>query len=763
MDEWVEQLATYASSALRPVEGKVSLKGLATDVEVITDKWGVPHVYADSTDDLYFAQGYLHATERLWQVEFTTRAAQGRLAEILGEMVVPLDRFFRTIGIGRTAKRFLPETDDLTRSIAKPYYEGFMAGASSLPKPVEYLFLDLEPTLPSSLDEAIEGTSSIALLMAFLLSPNWEFELLRLWIADAVGPEKAAILAPFMGAESPTATALGDGFGSMVKSLFDLLGQAGKVPGIGSNNWVVHGSRTTTGKPLLANDPHLKLNMPSIWMQMHLSCPEFEVSGVGIPGLPGISIGHNRNVAWGFTNTQADVSDLYLERLDESGTKYEFAGEWHDVTTIRESISVRHSPDPVLHEVKVTRHGPLLTSTVEGTINITVNEGSVKHPLALRWIHHDMPITQKALDGFCRARNFQEFREAARHWPIAGQNMVFADVEGNIGYQFTGTVPVRAPGVVPGTPLPAWTGLHEWVGTVPFDELPSVFNPPSGFFATANNRMVGMEYPHYLTNDWEPPYRIRRIVALLNEKLLLDHEDMARIQNDSYSGIAEALLPYLLSVDANGDAFRKVQEWDGHLDADSEGAAVFQAWVTNIADRLFREALGDHLFDLYFQNRAWTTLWGFDAIRDIFANPAGWTDDLDALIVDSLPDDDSRTWGQMHTVSFQHPIASAMPPLDELLSAGPYEVSGGDDTINRGVFNPAEGYRDTATASYRQIIDLANFDNSTSVITTGNSGNPASPHYKDQADMWATGKYHPMPFSREAVEAASEGRLLLTP
>lgn len=763
MDGWIEDLAAYAASGLRPVEGKISAQGLSADVEILTDRWGVPHVYADSEDDVYFAQGWLHATERLWQVEFTRRVAQGRLAEILGEPVLPLDRFFRTVGLERSANSFLSRTDELTARIADSYHRGFVEGARSSVKPVEYLFLDLEPSVPSSVEETIVGTSSIALLMAFLLSPNWEFELIRMWISQAVGPEKAAILAPFVGAESPMVTAPGPLFPSMVKQMFEVIAEAGKAPGIGSNNWVLDGSRTTTGKPLLCNDPHLKLNMPSIWMQMHLCCPSFQVTGVGIPGLPGISIGHNGTAAWGFTNTQADVADLYLERLSEDGTSYEFAGEWHEVSTITESIAVRHAPEPVEHEVKLTRHGPLLTSTVEGTIDIKVNEGSITAPLALKWIHHEIPISQRSLDGFSKARSFEEFREAARHWPIAGQNMVYADVDGHIGYQFTGTVPVRAPGVVTGGPLPGWTGEHEWVGVIDFDELPSVLDPESGYIATANNRIVGMDYPHHLTDDWEPPHRIRRIVALINEKERLSHEDMRSMQNDTYSPIAEGILPYLLSADPESGAAQKLRGWDGHLDAGSEAAAIFQIWVTNIADRLFADLLGDRLYDVYFRNRAWTTLWAFDAIRSIFENPAGWTDDLEELIASAAPEPEGKTWGQMHTVHFQHPIASAMPPLDELLSAGPYEVPGGDDTVNRGVFNPAEGYRDSATASYRQIIDLADLDSSVSVITTGNSGNPASPHYRDQAELWASGEYHPMPFSRDAVESASEGRLLLVP
>jgi penicillin amidase len=788
MEDWVAQLAETAGGSLRPLEGHLDAAGLDKEVEVFTDPWGVPHVFAESRQDLYFAQGYLHATERLWQVDLTRRLAQGRLAELLGEFTLPFDKFFRTLGLGRAAKGWLNQIDEATRRVGEPYARGFVEGAKSLPPPIEYQILAAEPEIPSSFEGATENTFAIALMMAFTLSFNYGFELLRAWLTRELGPERARELSPFVGPEPPLAVPASDSFPGLVRDLTRLARETGRVPGVGSNNWVVSGDKSATGKPLLANDPHLQVSMPSIWMEMHLSSPDMEVAGVTIPGIPGVILGHNRRVAWGFTNTGADVEDLYLERLSEDGTKYEFRGEWHPVEVIREEIRVRHEPEPRIHEVRLTRHGPLLTSYMHGNVNVTVREDAVDEALAFRWIHHEVVASQQSIEGINCASNWEEFREAVRLWPAPGQNMVFADIDGNIGYQFTGQVPVRPRGSSGAAPLPGWTGQHEWTGTVPFDELPCAYNPEAGFLATANHRMVDLDYPHYLTDDWEPSFRIRRIVALLNEKQKLSSDDFARIQMDVYSGIAASLLP-LMSEAITGDgrlaeAVKYLQTWDRQLETGSVAGTIFQVWTTKVAEAIFRPRLGGELYDLYFETRGWTTLAGFDALHAILTNPASdWvggdgSDNVQSrnrLVTGALesalqeleakfgPDMAEWRWGRLHQVHFRHPLTTAMPPLDGLLSIGPLEASGGDDTINRGVFSPGEDYAQSAVSSYRQIIDLADFDRSLSVITTGNSGNPASPFYRDQAEMWRTGGYHPAPFSRTAVEEASLGRFILTP
>jgi penicillin amidase len=787
MEDWVVALKEYAKTALRPTEGRVEIDGLDAEAEVFTDRWGVPHVFAGSAGDAYAAQGYLHAAERLWELDFLRRAAQGRLAEIVGEPGLALDRFFRTLGTGRIAKKKAKEYDAESRELSRLYYTGAQAAMKTLPPPVEYQLLGLTPDFPDDPEAAIVDGISISLMMSFQLSANWQFELLRAELAAHLGPERARELAPLIGVESPEVAISDPGFPNVAQQLRDAAYGAGLRRGAGSNNWVVAGSKTTTGKPLLANDPHLMVQMPAIWMEMHLSCPEFDVAGVSLPGLPGIAIGHNRRIAWGFTNTQADVADVYVERLSRDGKTYEYKGAQKPVKKRLEKIFVRGETKPRIHEVRETRHGPLITSMIAGGTSPEVVEGRITETVALRWMQADLPISLRATIGLNKASNWEEFRAAAREWPIAGQNMVYADVDGNIGYQFTGVVPIRAKGSGV-APVPGWTGEYEWKGTIPFDELPHAFNPDRGYIATANHRMVDVDYPYHLTHDWEMPHRARRIVALLTAKEKLDHADFKAIHMDTFSGIAAELVPSFLQAEIAGEreteAIKHVETWDMRLDADSVGASIFNAWFMRVAEAMFAERLGPQLWEEYFPRKSWTTNWAYDAVRDIIESPpAFWvggdgTDNAgerDRLIGRALtaaigdlearlgPDMTDWRWGRLHRVHFRHTIANAIPALDELLSAGPFEVGGGDDTVNRGVLHPAEGFADGAIASWRQIIDLSDFDASEGIITTGNSGNPAGEHYADQAPMWAKGEYHPLPFTRAAVEAASKGTLVLSP
>jgi penicillin amidase len=336
--------------------------------------------------------------------------------------------------------------------------------------------------------------------------------------------------------------------------------------------------------------------------------------------------------------------------------------------------------------------------------------------------------------------------------------------------------------------VPGWTGEYEWKGTIPFDDLPRTFNPEVGYVATANHRVVDVDYPYHLTHDWEMPYRARRIVAMLTAKEKLDHDDFKEMHMDTFSGIASDLVPLFLQAEVSGEreteAMKHVETWDLRLDVDSVGASIFNAWFLRVTEALYAEKLGPDLYEEYYPRKGWTTNFAYDVTRDVLTNPqAFWVggegtdnagerdrllgralteavEDLEARLGPSISD---WRWGRLHRVHFRHILAGAIPPLDELFSAGPFEVGGGDDTVNRGVLHPSEGFADGAIASYRQIIDLADFDRSLSIITTGNSGNPASPHFADQAPMWATGEYHPMPFTRAAVEAAAEGKLVLEP
>ena len=776
MEPWVEGLKEQAAAALRPLDGAISLRGFPGEASITTDRWGVPHVDASDRDALYAAQGYLHATERAWQVDFMRRVAQGRLAELVGEPGYGLDRFFRTIGIGRLVRRWVTEgLDDDTVRIGRAYHAGFLAGIRSIPAPVEYQILAAEPPAPHTFEDAMIDGLSISMLIAFGLSMNWTLELIRFQLASALGAERAMALTPFLGAAPPDALPPRHNDTGAVADMLATARQGGAgVPGVGSNNWVLAGSRTTTGTPLLCNDPHLLVAMPAIWTEMHLRCPDMNVTGVSFPGVPGILIGHNDHCAWGFTNTQADVSDLYLERLSEDGSAYEYDGTWFPIETIREEIAVRNEPEPRVLEVRRTRHGPLMTDILVGAVDTQVREDAIAAPLAMRWMGAERKISQRGIELLNTAQDWTSFREAAALWPSIGQNMVFADVDGHIGYQFTGVYPIRAKGSG-AAPAPGWDPAYEWTGTIPFDELPWSYDPPSGALATANNRVVDLDYPYFLTNDWEPAQRIRRITAVLASREKHSTDDMAALHADTRSGLADELAPLALGAtlrSADAEAARgMLAEWDHRMDAGSASAAVFALWLDALANVLFRTELGDELFDLYHTNRSWISAFAAEsALSHVAHRP-----DRDRVIDESLAhayrhaserlgaDPQAWRWGTLHQITFGHVLGRALPPLAELFNAGPFEASGGDDTVNRGTYTVGENFQTGGIPSYRQIVDLGDFDRSRSVITTGCSGNPASPYYSNQTALWLRGDYHPMVFSREAIANESVGTLTIKP
>jgi penicillin amidase len=761
MEEWVAALKDQAAAALRPLDGTVSLQGFPGEARITTDRWGVPHVDASTRDAMYAAQGYLHATERMWQVEFMARIAQGRLSELVGEPGFGVDRYFRTLGLGRTAQRWVDEgLDEDSERIGRAYHAGFVAGANSVPLAIEFQILGAQPDVPQTFEEAAARRFAHSLLIAFGLSMNWTLELLRFQLAKELGPEKAMLLTPFMGQAPPHAIPQRRNDTGAVADLLKTARSFGSgAPGIGSNNWVLAGSRTTTGAPLLCNDPHLLVQMPAIWTEMHLRCPNLNVAGASFPGIPGILIGHNDRIAWGFTNTQADVTDLYLERLNDDETKYEYDGEWLPVETRHEHIHVRNEPEPRVLEVRSTRHGPIITDLVIGSVDTHVRENAVGAPLALRWIHYDQKISQGPIEALNAARNFDEFRAAALRWPSVGQNMVYADVDGHIGYQLTGTYPIRGKGSGV-APSPGWDPAYEWTGTIPVDDLPWAFDPPAGFLATANNKVVADDYPYHLTHDWEPAWRITRIHDVLRSREKHSADDMAALQRDAFSGIADALLskapvPHEL-----------LRNWNRHMDAEQSAAALFAVWLDELARALFHKELGDELFDLFHTNRSWVSAFSAEAVlAAIDGNAELCAETLQRAwdrLADMLGPDSARwRWGSLHQITFAHPIARALPPLAELFNAGPYEVSGGDDTVNRGTYSVGENFQTGGISSYRQIVDLGDFDRSRSVITTGCSGNPASPYYANQTPLWLHGEHHPMLFTPDAIQSEAVGTLVI--
>ncbi|MEW5717141.1 MAG: penicillin acylase family protein, partial [Chloroflexota bacterium] len=545
-----------------------------------------------------------------------------------------------------------------------------------------------------------------------------------------------------------------------------------RLPDVGSNNWVVGGAKTTTGKPLLANDPHLGIQMPSIWYEMGLHCvPQneacpYNVVGYTFPGVPGIVIGHNDRIAWGVTNTGPDVQDLFVEEIQGSQSK--FKATWEDLQIVEETIKVKGGAAETI-KVQITRHGPIMTPVLSG----------VTKPVALQWtaLRERSRLFELVLR-INRAKNWSEFRDALKLWDVPAQNFVYADVDGNIGYQMPGNIPIRAKG--DGTmPVPGSTGEYEWTGYIPFDELPFVYNPPTHFIATANNAVVPPTYKYLVATDWSAPYRQQRIVDLLKAKDKLSTDDMKKIQGDVYSIPLAQMQKHIVALKPEGVAQTRALEymkaWDGSLTTENVGGFVLEATYQRLARNLFKVKLGedtllrDYLNLASNQNRMmvlalleqpWSDWWG-GAGRDAMLQKSFGeaVDELRAKYGDAPAE---WKWGSAHTSTFAHPLGSVQP-LDRLFNAGPVTTPGGVFTVFATGFRNTAPYTVNHVSSMRMIVDLSNWGNSLQVHTTGQSGQPLQKHYSDMVLLWRDAQYAPMYFDRAALDKAREGLLVLVP
>ena len=763
------------------------MSGLLEAVEVLWDRWGVPHIYAQNTHDLYFAQGYVTASQRLFQMELMLRLGSGRLAELFGEMTLPFDRFIRTVGWNRVAGRAIRQWDDLSLELSEAWAAGVRAWVEGMPaKPIEYEILQVDPFTPEPEDAAQLGAAA-GVFMAWSLSTNWDAELLRAEIAERLGWEAMATLFPDPPTDPPAVHPGKEGGPRGRRSGLDLLRGAPAFPsGQGSNNWVVSGKRSASGKPLLANDPHILVQAPSPWFEVHLSAPGIDVRGVSLPFSTGVLIGHNDRIAWGATNVGGDTQDLYLERLDESQTAALYEGMWEPLTIHREEIAVRGRAEAEVIEVRGTRHGPILDSYLVGLRDVEVVEGGISHAYALRWVAAEEGIVKfSTIHKLNTAANFEEFRAALSGWVCPGQNFVYGDVDGNIGYQCSGWHPIRRRG--DGTvPVPGWLSEYEWDGYVPFEEMPWSYNPEEGFLATANARPHDESYPYTLGRDFLPPFRARRVAQLITTLEKHDTESFGRIQVDTLSLPAREIVPLLVRVEPTDErqkeALALLANWDFDLTPGSAAAALYEVWCVRLAEAILRPRLGEELYRHFYSGRQWSNEFHVLVLPRLLEFPTDTWFGADGApardrtllrtldqaldeLTQAMGEDTGRwQWGEIHRARFVGHLGEAVPDLAEAFTAGVSPHGGDEQTVNQGLFEPGDhSYDAVVCASWRQIIDLSNLDASVGTLTVGQSGNPASPHWNDQFPLWSTGRYHPLPFTRPAVENESESRLALLP
>jgi penicillin amidase len=763
MTDPLEELREAARASLAPVEGEVAVPGLVDPVEVLLDRWGIPYVSAASLDDLWFAQGYLQASERLFQIELALRASAGRLSEWFSDLALPSDRFARTVGFARIGEREAERWGAASLAMMRRFVDGARAFVASAPAPpIEYAMLASTPELP----EDLGAWAAAFAYLAWGLSGNWDRELLRHRLAERRGPGAVETFLPPLPADPPELAAA-----SLAGRLLDGLPRSA---GQGSNGWVVSGARTASGAPLLANDPHLLVQQPQPWFEIHLRAPGYEARGVAFAFAPGIVAGTTAHHAWGITNVSGDVQDLYVERLSEDGSAAEFEGAWEPLVVRTERIEVRGGA-PVDLEVRETRHGPLLDAVPIGSRSSEFVP--VEGTFALRWTAADGLLEPANLIDIVRAASFEAFREALRGVSCPGQNVLYADADGTIGLQCTGLYPIRRRG--DGTaPVAGWTSEHEWDGYVSFEELPWSTSPGPDYLVAANNRIHDEDYPHLIGLDVHVPLRARRIAERLEGVDAVTAGECAAIQVDTVSLAARRLLPRLLEASASSDRARDALEWLGTWDADlaarSREAAVYEVWLGAIASAVFGEGEDPETFAAYFAAReafvcsalpamleaGWTATGGGETRNDLLGSALEAS--LDRLEQELGADPSAWRWGALHRARFAHPLAR-LPGLGELFVAAEQEIGGDEQTVLQAGVDGRLGFDVTVVPSWRQVVDLSNVDATHAVLSTGQSGNPASPHWNDQSPLWAAGELRPCPLTRPAVEAAAEHRLVLVP
>jgi penicillin G amidase len=745
--------------ARRPLpkeKGTIEVEALEGPVKVRRDRWGVPHVEAERAADLFFSQGFCHAQERLWQMDFYRRVARGRVAEVAGPDALPIDRLMRTLGIHRVALRERDELDPELRGLLERFCAGVNAGAAAArarPFEMQLLRFEFEPWSP--VDVLCLGK-----LLAFGLSTNWERELLRADMLRALGPQLAARLDPVYPAENPIVTQQpwsGDGL-AMVEQIDAVrrsLGLAAEASG--SNNWAVSGARSATGTPLIAGDPHLPPSMPGIWFELELRHGERFVRGASLPGLPGIYMGQNNDVCWTITNTMGDVQDLFVERVE--GERYLFEEEWRPLQTVREEIVVKGRSEPTALDVRLTHHGPIVNEALGADED---------EPLALAWQTLAEPTAFAGMFEQLQIGSGLELVQALEPHTSPPSNLVWADRHGSIGYKLIGRLPRRRGGC-PDLPKPGWSGEYEWEGTVPYEELPELVDPESGYIVTANNRVVGDSYPHHVTSEWLDGFRAKRIEQMIREREKHDLEDFEAMQGDvlSLPGLEAARRLGRLSPSGQRErsAIERLRSWDGRLDPETVAGTIYQAFLLRLAREVARAAIGDRDLCERWLDRAdngftphvtspwrWHShlmaLWE-EADEELIGRPweelvlealAGALDDLEDRFG---PDPEAWRWGEVHEMEFPHPLGDANPLLRRLLNRR-LRAGGAQETVSQIAYDPNDPYRAVWAPSWRMVADPTDPDRSRWQMFTGQSGHPASRHYDDLQVDWLQGRTQPM-------------------
>ncbi len=761
-----EKLREKARAVLARLEGEIAIPGLRQSVEILRDRWGVPHIYAKNQDDLFFAQGFVVAQDRLFQMDLWRRLARGETAELLGKERLEGDRLARLLryrgDLDAEWKSYAPDAKQIATAFTRGINAFIDHAGDRLP--VEFQLLKARPG-------KWEPEDVLGRMSGIIMTRNFQQEVSRARLIAAVGLEKARRIAP---TDPPRdfAPAAGLDLAGIDKAVLAGYEAATKpiefrLGSDGSNNWVVAGARSASGKPLLASDPHRAIALPSLRYLVHLHAPGWNVIGSGEPGLPGVAIGHNERVAWGFTIVGTDQADLYVEETHPDGpTRYRAGDGWESMKVVRESVRVRGAAKPVEVELRFTRHGPVLHQ-----------DAKRRRAYALRWVGAEPGgAAYLACLAFDRANSAKEFRAALSAWKSPSENMVFADVDGNIGWVAAGLTPVRKgwDGLLP---VPGAAG-HEWQGFLDGDEVPQSLNPASGYLATANHNILPQRYSREIAYEWAAPFRFRRVREVLERQPRFTLDDFRKLQHDSVSLPGKALARVMKTVGVTDPAMKPHADvlagWDGVLAADARAGPLYAFWLRELRDGFFGPHVPKDLMNFAASNDGLEVMLAALERPDASwfgREPAARRDELVrrtfAAAVEKLrkafPKEDARqlTWGRLHKAPFRHPLSSLGEAYATAFDLGAVPRPGDGYTVNNTRHD--DTFQQVNGASYRHLFDLADWDRGLATSTPGQSGQPGSPHYGDLLPLWARGEYFPLVFSRKAVEREARHRLVLRP
>ncbi len=755
-------------AALPDVVSTIRLAGLEHAVEIARDGWGIPHVRAATVHDAFFAQGFVTAQDRLWHMDYDRHRALGRWSEFAGAMGLGEDRLMRTFDVERAAKADLDASGDDARAMLEAYSDGvnaFVGTTRSLP--VEYKMLDATP-------EAWQPWHSLAVYkVRNMLMGTYQAKLWRARLVSKLGAERARVLFRGYPDDGLVSVPPGDTYGTAELQGLEHLSAVGELPAEegGSNAWVVSGCRTASGMPLLAGDSHRALDTPNVYYQVHIDCSAFRCSGYALPGVPGMPhFSHTEYVAWGMTHGVADYQDLYIERFRSEHDRLEYAyrDSWFPAEVTPEVLAVRGSQAETLRVVR-TRHGPIIAGDPERGHGIAFSHTGTNSGTAWPNTFYELLL----------ARSADEAEEALREWTEPVNNFVYADVHGEFGYRYRGRIPVRSMANA-WTPVPGWTGEHEWRGRIPFEEMPNARNPQPGFVVTCNNAPTKADYPHYLNTNFAPDWRARRVTARIEEiaagTATPDH--MASIHADRESIPARILVDRLPALDLEDPDARMgrdiLRDWDCRIDRSSAAAAVYGTARTY----LFREVVEASFGAMAQEGAAYAASIFADAVRSAergadacLADGRSWDTAIESALAHAVRELRSRlgadsrkwTWGAIHRTRPRHQLSRVFPDCADLLDPSGLATHGDADTPLAGAYALAEGFTATVMSVNRYVHDPSDWRNSRWIVPLGASGHPGSPHYADQAGLWADVETIPQLWDWDDILAAAETRQTLMP